>query len=176
MCVLKCFFKLSVSEATNSQWLHVFGFLLCAFSNVPSNYLSGRMQSHIGCIWLTFCHSAFSNVSSTFMSQRILYHAGCTCLAFLYCAFLNYSSNCQLTRMQSCINRITVGKNHVGSSVTNESFTKVVWLSICLATVGKAHIKIVFCTKYCSCLCLQMASLICQCALCKKKLCLKYQT
>ena len=47
-----------------------------------SNCLPERMQSHIGCIYLTFLHCAFSNVSSKRPSERLHNHTGYICLIF----------------------------------------------------------------------------------------------
>ena len=73
------------------------------FSNASSNCLYGKMQSHIGCICLTFLHCVFSNVSIKNLDQRRQSHIGCICLTFLQCAFLNASSKHQLKKMQSHI-------------------------------------------------------------------------
>ena len=65
--------------------------LHCVFSDVSSNCLPERMQSHIGCIYLTCLHCVFSNVSSNRLPHRMQSHIDCICLAFLHCAFSNVS-------------------------------------------------------------------------------------
>ena len=75
---------------------------------MSSNGLPERMNSHIGCICLTFLHCAFSNVSSNRLHQRMHSHIGCICLTFLQCAFSNVPSNCLPGRMQSHIGYISV--------------------------------------------------------------------
>ena len=42
----------------------------CAFLNVSSNRLPGRMHNHIGCIFRTFLHCVFSNVSSKRLPEK----------------------------------------------------------------------------------------------------------
>ena len=59
-------------------------FLHCAFSNVSSNGLSEKRQSHISCICLTFLHCAFSNVSANGLDGKRHSHIGCICLTFLH--------------------------------------------------------------------------------------------
>ena len=68
-------------------------FLCCAFSNVSSNYLPSRIQSHTGCICSTFLHCALLNAVSNCLPKRMHSHIGCICLTFLRCAFSNVSSN-----------------------------------------------------------------------------------
>ena len=62
-------------------------FLHCVYSNVFSNRLPVKMQSYIGCICLTFIHSVFSNVSSNCLPEKKHNYTGCTCLTFLQCVF-----------------------------------------------------------------------------------------
>ena len=57
----------------------------------------------IGFICLTFLHCAFSNVSSNCLHEKRQSHICCTCLTFLHCAFSNVSSNRLPVRMQSRI-------------------------------------------------------------------------
>ena len=64
------------------------------FSNVSSNSMPVRMQSHIGCICSTFLHCASLNVSSNHLPEMQHNHIGCICLTFPHCAFSNVSSNC----------------------------------------------------------------------------------
>ena len=78
-------------------------FLHCGFSNVSSNCLPVKMQSHIGCICLIFHHCALSNVSSKCLSVRMHSHTGCICFTFLHCAFSNVPSNLLHEKMQSHI-------------------------------------------------------------------------
>ena len=52
------------------------------------------MQSHTGCICLTFLHCAFFNVSPNRLPEWMQSHSGCICLTFLHCAFSNVSLNC----------------------------------------------------------------------------------
>ena len=56
----------------------------CDVLNVFSNCLPDKMQSHIGCICLTFLHCAFSNVSSKRLQKRMHIHIGCINLTPLY--------------------------------------------------------------------------------------------
>ena len=51
-------------------------FLHCEFSNVPSNYLPEKRQSHIGCICLAFLRYEFSNVSSNRLPEKMHSHIG----------------------------------------------------------------------------------------------------
>ena len=69
-------------------------FLHCALSNVSSNHLPEKRQSHIGSICLTFLRCAFSNVASNDLPERMQNHIHCMCWTFLHCAFSNISSNC----------------------------------------------------------------------------------
>ena len=78
-------------------------FLHCAFSNCSSNRLPERKQSHTGCICLTFRHCAFSDVSSNGLCERMHNHIVCICLTFLHCVSSNVSSNRLHNRMQSHI-------------------------------------------------------------------------
>ena len=71
LCAFRCLLKLLASEDARSHWLHLFTFLHCAFSNVSSNCLPVRMQSHIDCICSTFPHCVFSNVSSNGLPDRM---------------------------------------------------------------------------------------------------------
>ena len=52
------------------------------------------MQSHIGCIYLTFLQSVFLNVSWNHLPEKMQSYIGCIYLTFLHCAFSNVSSNC----------------------------------------------------------------------------------
>ena len=94
----------------------IFNFLHCAFSNVSSNGLPERMQSHIGCICLTFPHCVFSYVSSNGVHKRMHNHTGCICWTFLHCVFSNVSSNCLPERMQSHIGCICLTFLHCAFS------------------------------------------------------------
>ena len=76
-------------------------FFHCVFSNVSSNGLSERIQSHIGCICMALLHCVFSNVSSNRLHERMHSHIGCICLTFLHCAFSNVSSNCLPEKIQN---------------------------------------------------------------------------
>ena len=49
------------------------------------------MQSHTGCICLTFLHCEFSNDPSNRLHNRMHSCIGCICLTFLYCVVLNSS-------------------------------------------------------------------------------------
>ena len=69
-------------------------FLHSAFSNVSSKRLAQKRHSRIGCIYLIFPHSAFSNVSSKRLHKMMQSHIGCICLTFVHCAFSNVSSKC----------------------------------------------------------------------------------
>ena len=66
------------------------------------------MQSHIGCICLTFLHCAFLNVSSNCLPEKRHSHTDYICLAFLHCVFSNVSSNCLLKNRQSHIGCIVL--------------------------------------------------------------------
>ena len=59
------------------------------------------MQSHIGCICLTFPHCAFSNVSLNRLPEKKHSCIGCIYLTFLHCAFLNVFSNGLLEKKKS---------------------------------------------------------------------------
>ena len=63
LSVIKCFLK----ELGSKQAL---------------NCLPEQMQSHIGCILLTFLHCAFSNVSSKSLDLKRQSHIGCICSNF----------------------------------------------------------------------------------------------
>ena len=54
--------------------------MVCVSSYVSSKNLGEMMQSHIGCICLTFLHCVFSNVSSNPLPDLMQSHIGCTCL------------------------------------------------------------------------------------------------
>ena len=100
----------------------------CVSLDGPSNWLPEKMQSHIGCICLTFLHCVSSNVSSSCLDQNRHIHTGCTswffstvcfqmspqtvcpsgCIITLVAFFLlfstvfsNDSSNCLPEKMQS---------------------------------------------------------------------------
>ena len=66
-----------------------FALLHSVLSNVSSNWLPMKMQSHIGCICLVFIQCALSNGPL----QRMHSPIGCICLTFLRCAFSNVSSS-----------------------------------------------------------------------------------
>ena len=102
LCVFKCALKASALEEAQSHSLHLFDFFR-ALSNVSSNGLYVKMNSHIDCTYLTFLHCAFSNVSSNGLSERVQSHIGCICLAFLHCAFSNVSPICFSQKMHTHI-------------------------------------------------------------------------
>ena len=55
-----CVLKVPAQEDAKSHWLHLFDFSpLCIHIYVSSNGLPEWMQSHIGCICLTFLHCVF---------------------------------------------------------------------------------------------------------------------
>ena len=94
------------------------------------------MHSRIGCICLIFLHYVFSNVSTNCLGQRMQSHAGCTCLAFLHCVFSNVSSNCLNERMQNHIGYICLTSPRcVFSYGTSENLdqynAKSHWLNLC---------------------------------------------
>ena len=60
-------------------------FQMCALSNVSSNGLPEKRQSHTGCIYLTFLRCVLLNVSSDGLLERKLSCTGCICLTFLHC-------------------------------------------------------------------------------------------
>ena len=66
-------------------------FLHRALLNVSSHGLHHMRHSHIGCICSTFPHCVFSNVSSNCLPERMQSHIGCICSTFLHCAFSNVS-------------------------------------------------------------------------------------
>ena len=68
---------------------HLFDSVL---SNVSSNSMPVRMQSHIGCICLTFLHCASLNVSSNCLPEKKHSRTDYICLAFLNCVFSNVVS------------------------------------------------------------------------------------
>ena len=61
------------------------------------------MQSHTGCICLTFHHCVSSNVSSNYLLERMHIRIGCICLSFLRCVSSNVSSNGLPVRMHGHI-------------------------------------------------------------------------
>ena len=63
----------------------------CVSLDGPSNWLPEKMQSHFGCICLTFLHCVSSNVSSKCLLERMHNHNDCICLAFLRCVPSNHS-------------------------------------------------------------------------------------
>ena len=75
-------------------------FLHCVFSNVSSNRLPEQMQNHTGCICWTFLHCAFSNVSSNDLLEKRQSHTGCICLTFLHYVF---SMSPQMVCLKGCI-------------------------------------------------------------------------
>ena len=91
---------------------------------VFSNCLPLRMQSHIGCIHLTFLQCVFSDASLTRLPEKIQSHIGCTCLVFLHSGFSNVLSNCLGQRMH----------NHTGciglffSTVSFKMLTQRAWI------------------------------------------------
>ena len=62
--------------------MYLFGFSPVCFGNVSLKQLYERMQSHTGCICLTFLHCAFSNVSSNCLPEKRQSHIGCIRLTF----------------------------------------------------------------------------------------------
>ena len=76
------------------------------FSNVSSNSMPVRMQSHIGCICSTFLHCASLNVSSNCLPEKRHSRTDYICLAFLNCVFSNVFSNCLPEKRQSHISCI----------------------------------------------------------------------
>ena len=91
-------------------------FLHCAFSNVSSKCLPEWMHSHTGCIYLAFLHCAFSNGSSNRLPEKMRTHTGCICLTFLHCAFSNDSSNRLPEKMQNHIGCICLTFLHCAFS------------------------------------------------------------
>ena len=81
----------------------------CAFSNVSLNCLPVRMHIHTGCICLTLIHCVFLNVSLNRLLVRMHSHIGCICLTFLHCVFSNVSSNYWHKRLH----------NHIGCTFLN---------------------------------------------------------
>ena len=78
-------------------------FLHCVFLNVPLSRLSERMHNNIGCIFFTFLLCVFSTVSIKNLDKSRQSHIGCIWLTFLHCTFLNVFSKHQLEKMQSHI-------------------------------------------------------------------------
>ena len=101
-------------------------FLLRAFSNVSSNVLPEKRQSHIGCICLIFLHYASSNVSSNCLPEMMHNHTGCICLTFLHCDFSNVSSNGLHERMHSHNGRTLSFSHCVFSCATST------WVKFCI--------------------------------------------
>ena len=71
------------------------------FSAVRFQMSPEKMQSHIGCICLTFLRRVFSNVSSNCLPEKMQSHIGHIYSTFLHCAFSNVSSNCLPVMMHS---------------------------------------------------------------------------
>ena len=78
----------------------------CALTNVFSNCLPVRMNSHIGYICMTFLYCEISNVSSNGLPVRMQSRIGCICLTSLHCVFLNATSMRLHEKRQSCIGYI----------------------------------------------------------------------
>ena len=75
-------------------------FLHCALSNVSSNCLPEKMQSHIVPFGFWPCHlhlafpqCVFTNVFINVLPERVHNHIGCICFVCLLCVFPNVSSN-----------------------------------------------------------------------------------
>ena len=76
--------KVTKSQNDKSYTLYIlFTFQHCVFSNVSSNCLPERMQTHTGNICLPFLHCVFSNGLSKHVHKQIHNHTGCICLTFL---------------------------------------------------------------------------------------------
>ena len=61
------------------QCVRLLDFALLCVLDVSSKCPVERMQSHIGCICLTFLHCVFSNVSSNCPPERMHSRIGCMC-------------------------------------------------------------------------------------------------
>ena len=77
-------------------------FLQGLFSNVSSNHLPEKMQSHIGCICLTFLHYLFKCVLNVLLSEETYDLIGCISLAFSLCAFSSASSSFLFDTVHTC--------------------------------------------------------------------------
>ena len=66
-----------VWKDVRSHLVHLFGFSPVCFSNVSSNGMTERMQSHTSCICSTFLHCTFSKVSSNCLPERRQIRIGC---------------------------------------------------------------------------------------------------
>ena len=77
LCLFKCLVKLFAWKDARSHRLHFLAFLQCVFSNVFSNGMTGRMQSHTSCICPIFLHCTFSKVASNCLLERRHNRIGC---------------------------------------------------------------------------------------------------
>ena len=94
------------------------------FSNVSSNSMPVRMQSHIGCICLTFLHCASLNVSSNCLPEKRHSRTDYICLAFLNCVFSNVFSKRLHEQMQSHIGCICLSFLHCVFSCASSDWRK----------------------------------------------------
>ena len=75
--LFKCLVKMFAWKDARSHSLHFFYFSPVCFSNVSSNGMTERMQSHTSCSSLTFPHCTFSKVSSNCLPERMHIRIGC---------------------------------------------------------------------------------------------------
>ena len=97
------------------------------------------MQSHIGCICLTFLRCAFWNVSSKRLPEKRQSHIGCICLTFLHFDFSNVSSNCLHEKLH---NHIVCFKTKVFNVCIGKAWA---WAIMCIFKLcpledGLAHV------------------------------------
>ena len=92
------YFQMSLQNSKHAKMQSHIGcicltFIHCAFSNVALNCLAEKRHIRIGCISLTFLHCASSNDVSNFLHRRRHNHICCIYLTFLHCVSSNVFSN-----------------------------------------------------------------------------------
>ena len=79
LCVFICLLKSSSWIDAKSHWLHLFSLSrLCEFKCVLKLLLNRRMHNHTGCICFPFLWCGFPNVSSNGLCKRMQSYIGCT--------------------------------------------------------------------------------------------------
>ena len=99
LCLFKCLVKLFDWKDARSQSLHLVGFSPVCFSNVFSNGMTGRMQSHTSCICPIFLHCTFSKVSSNCLPERR--HICIGCIFWLF-STVSIQMSGQIVSLQVC--------------------------------------------------------------------------
>ena len=69
-------------EYKNTLVTFIWPFSTMDYSNVPTNCLTVRIQSHLGCIYVAFLHYRCSNMPLNFLHARIVNH-----ISYIYVAF-----------------------------------------------------------------------------------------